>query len=231
MGVKDKVKGAAAATGKKVTKTVTKRLFKKRTERAASEILEEAVEHHQADYVSLDELLYALHERGFGLLLLIFALPNCVPIPVPPGVSSVFSIPLLFLSAQMIYGLDHPWLPQWLEKKKVKRRFLANIISKASPRLKRIEKILRPRWSFASTQTGERLIGIMSFGFAISIAVPLPWTNFVPGVGILIMSMGLLSRDGVVIGIGALVGVIGCCITASILILGFGAVSAVLGLG
>lgn len=213
-----------------VTKNVKKKILQKRSDRASSDILEEAVENYSADDVTLEEVFYSLHERGFGLLLMIFVLPNCVPIPVPPGVSTVLSLPLLFLSLQMIWGYDYPWLPQFLRRKKLRRNFLANMIGKAAPKLKKIEKILRPRLTFASSETGEKIIGLFTFVFAVSIAVPLPLTNFLPGIGILVMSLGLLSRDGIVILIGAFVGILGCLFTISILLLGFQAVSAILGL-
>lgn len=210
--------------------TVTQKILKKRSERASSEILEEAVETYNSDDVTLEEVFYSLHERGFGLLLMILVLPNCVPIPVPPGVSTILAIPLLFLSLQMIWGYEYPWLPKWLKRKKLRRTFLANMIGKAAPKLKKIEKILRPRLSIASSETGEKIIGLFTLIFAISIAVPLPLTNFLPGVGILIMALGLLGRDGIVILIGAFIGAMGCLFTIAILLLGFQAVSSMLGI-
>lgn len=185
-----------------------------------SEMLEETVENHTQDDVSFGELLHALHERGFGLLMVVFVLPNCVPIPVPPGVSTIFSIPLLFLSLQMLWGSNVPWLPAWVKCKTIKRSTLAMLVSAIAPRLKYVEKLLKPRLSFASSQSGERVIGFFWLLFALSIAIPLPMTNFLPGVGILVMSLGLLSRDGVTILLGILIGMLGIALTSTVLIFG-----------
>ena len=206
---------------------MVKRPFFGRKRQAASEVLEEAVRMHTNDRVSMGELMHALHERGFGLLMLIFVLPNCVPVPVPPGFSTVLSVPLMFLAVQMIIGLDSPWMPSWLKTKSIKRATLAKIVSVASPRLKKIELLLRPRLSFASSTTGERVIGFFWLIFAVSIAVPLPMTNFIPGVGTLVMALGLLSKDGVTIIIGTLIGIFGICVTIMVLILGVEAVISV----
>jgi hypothetical protein len=65
----------------------------------------------------------------------------------------------------------------------------------------------------------ERIIGIFSFVFALSISLPLPLTNFPPGWGILIMSLGLLSKDGLTILVGMIVGTVGVGITMVILVL------------
>jgi len=94
------------------------------------------------------------------------------------------------------------------------------IVERTTPYLKRVEKFLRPRFSFTASRGGEKIVGIFSLLFACSIAIPLPLTNFIPAIGITLMSLGLLSKDGVVISVGMLIGTIGVFITTSILILG-----------
>ena len=192
---------------------------RKKSDRAASDVLEEAVRRYQTDTVTIDELMQALHERGFGILLIIFVIPNCFPVPAP-GLVSLTAFPLAFIAWQMIVGRDYPWLPRWIGRKTIRRAFLARIVERAAPWMKKIEKVLRQRMAFASSETGERLVGIWSLALTTSIAVPLPWTNFLPGYGVLIMALGLLSRDGVVIILGALVGLVGLCLTTAILIFG-----------
>lgn len=202
--------------------------IKERKARAASDVLEEAVNQQQQDRVSVGELMQALHERGFGILLIIFVLPNCVPIPAP-GLTSLTALPLLFLGWQLLMGRESPWLPSWLSKKTIRRSLLANVVGKAAPRMKKIEKLLRARLSFASSETGEKIIGAFCILFSLCIALPLPWTNFLPGVGILIMSLGLLSRDGVVILIGGVIGMFGVSTTLAVLIFGPKAIAALIG--
>ncbi|MGB1540405.1 MAG: exopolysaccharide biosynthesis protein, partial [Rickettsiales bacterium] len=144
------------------------------------------------------------------------------------GVSTIFSIPLVFLSIQMLIGRESPWLPKWLRRKTIKRVTLASMISKLSPKLKYVEKLLRPRLSFASSTAGERIVGLFWLLFAVSIAVPLPMTNFVPGIGILIMSLGLLSKDGFTIIVGIIIGMLGVAFTTAVLLLGTKVVKAFL---
>ncbi len=188
-------------------------------ERSTSELLETVVVVYRSDTVTVGEIKNSLHERGFGVLLAIAALPLCLPVPVPPGYTTFFAIPLFIFSVQMIIGMQAPWLPAWIEKKKIKRTSLEKLIAKASPWLKKIEKKLQPRLTYISVHTWERIIGIFSFVFALSISLPIPLTNFPPGWGILIMSLGLLSKDGITILIGMIVGTIGVGITMIILVL------------
>lgn len=184
---------------------------------AASDVLQGVMEKNTADNISFHELKVSLHERGFGILMLIFALPLGF---VPPGFAIVASLPVMLFSLQMIMAFDSPWLPRWLEKKTIKRTTLATVIEKSSPVLKWSEKFLRPRWYFASSAAGERIVGIFSFVFAISVTIPLPLTNLVPGVGVAIMALGLISKDGLIIVIGMIAGTLGTLFTLLVLFMG-----------
>ena len=78
---------------------------------------------------------------------------------------------------------------------------------------------MQPRMTYISVHTWERIIGIFSFVFAVAVALPIPLVNFPPGLGILVMSLGLLNRDGVTILIGMIIGTIGIGITMIILVM------------
>lgn len=188
-------------------------------ERPTSEFLAIVVVENTKEAMTVGEIKNALHERGFGILMAIAALPICLPIPVPPGYTTFFSIPLFIFSIQMTLGMQAPWLPTWIEKKSIKRLYLEKIVAKANPWLKKIENRMQPRMTYISVHTWERIIGIFSFVFALSIALPLPLTNFAPGWGILVMSLGLLNRDGVTILIGMIIGTIGIGLTMIILVM------------
>jgi hypothetical protein len=196
---------------------------KKRQERTASEVLEEAARTYQSrdkdDTVTINELMHVMHERGFGLLLIIFVLPNCIPIPAP-GLVSLTALPLLFIAWQLFIGEEYPWLPKFIGKRTIRRSLLATIVAKATPVMRKVEKLMRPRLSFASSDAGERLIGACCLVYTVCIAIPLPWTNFIPGWGILFMALGLLARDGIIIMLGMLTGLAGTLLTAAILIFG-----------
>lgn len=188
-------------------------------ERNTSELLQLVVVQNANDKMSVGEIKSSLHERGFGVLLAIAALPICLPIPVPPGYTTFFSIPLFIFSVQMMWGMKSPWLPKWITKKEISKKTLHKLIQKATPWLRKIESYLHPRLTYISVHAWERIIGIFAFIFTISISLPIPLTNFPPGWGILIMSLGLLNKDGLTIIVGMIVGTIGVGITLIILAL------------
>jgi len=188
-------------------------------DRLASDVLEGVVRDNRNDRISLFEIKTALHERGFGILMVFFALPLCVP-ALPPGLTAIPAIPLIVFSVQMIRGMDSPWMPKKFGTKTIKRETVAMVVEKAAPYLKKAEKVLRPRFSFASSPEGEKVIGVFSLVFALSILIPLPFTNLIPAVGILFMSLGLLSKDGIFIILGMVIGTAGVTLTTLIIFFG-----------
>jgi len=188
-------------------------------EKPTSDFLAMVIIQQKNSSITVGEIKNALHERGFGILMAIAAIPICLPIPAPPGYTTLFSLPLFIFSLQMIVGMHAPWLPAWLERKSIEKLTLEKMLIKADPRLKKIEKYMKPRLTNIAVSIWERFIGIFTFVFAISIAIPLPLTNFLPGLGILIMSLGLVNRDGLTILSGMLVGTVGIGIAMTFLLI------------
>ena len=180
------------------------------------------------DYLTLNDIMEGLHGRGFGLLMLLFALPLSIPLPVPPGYTTILGFPLLVFSLQMVLGQSKPWMPNWLKKKKLSRSTLAMFIEKTSPMLVAIERVLKPRMVWATQGVFmERACGVFCLILAISIALPLPLTNFVPAIGIALISLGLMSRDGLFIVLGFLSGIVGLALSCAIIIFGTAAIKSV----
>ncbi len=109
----------------------------------ASDILQEVADagNTNSDKVTLFEIKTSLQERGFGILIIIFSLPLSVPIPVPPGYTTILSIPLILFSLQLLLGFHFPWMLNWLESKSFKRSTLDLVVKKTLPALKKNRKV------------------------------------------------------------------------------------------
>ncbi|MDN5247937.1 MAG: exopolysaccharide biosynthesis protein [Wolbachia endosymbiont of Tyrophagus putrescentiae] len=193
---------------------------KNKSTKLASEILKEVASADNVDKVTLFEIKSALHERGFGILMIIFSLPLSVPIPVPPGYTTILSIPLILFSLQLLFGFSSPWMPRWLENKSFQRSTLALVVEKTSPALKKIEKLMRSRMHFIFYGPGEKILAFIMLLCAISIAIPLPLTNFIPAIGTTLISLGIMSKDGLLSLLGVLVSLCGLLLTCIIIIVG-----------
>jgi hypothetical protein len=160
----------------------------------------------EGDTVTLAWVLGHLHERAFGLFLLVLALPCCIPFLY--GVPQIVALPLLFIAAQMVLGRSSPWLPRKLGSRQVSTASLAALTRRSDPWLRRIEAVSRPRFAALTRRPLDQLVGLALLAFSASILVPLPGTNTVPAVGVAITAIGLLQRDGILVGLGMIIGAV-----------------------
>ena len=154
------------------------------------------------DNVTFGELVDALGERGFGLLLMLFAIPNLLPFPGVPGVSFVTGMAILYIAVQLILARDEPALPEWLNRKSFTRGQLARFIVKTSPFLRWLEKPVRPRWTPAVAGIGERLIGLVAVIHGVTLALPIPMGNLPQAVALILFALALIELDGVMAILG-----------------------------
>lgn len=181
-----------------------------------SSLLQNFLEQHSGDSVTFGELLHEFGNRAFGPTLLICALPEALPLPIA-GVSAIIGIPLIIVSIQLLLGFPSPRLPQWIASRSIKRRDFEKIVQQILRYLEKFERVIRPRWGFATTQLVERLLGFLFLMLAIVIALPIPFGNMLPAIAIVVISLGMIEGDGLVI----VVGTIAACI---ILVLMTGAI-------
>lgn len=144
--------------------------------------------------ISMGDLLSALGDRALAALMFVFAVPNVVP--TPPGTSSVLGIPLVFLAAQVTFGLK-PWLPGIISRRSMSREDFHLLISRIAPWLERAEKLLKPRVSVLALPPMEFMVGLICLVLSLVLALPIPLGNMLPAAAISLMALGLLERDGV----------------------------------
>jgi len=169
--------------------------------RKVSQIIGELARSPKA-HVKLSDLLAVLDERAFGVLMLILSLPNAVGLGTIPGLSTVFGIPQIFVSLQMILGAHRPWLPHFVLERSIAMKDFRTMVEKAEPHLLRIERLLRPRLAIMSSTLVERLLGFVLLLLSIIVALPIPFANQPPAVAQGMIALGLIERDGVVVLIG-----------------------------
>ena len=93
------------------------------------------IEHilHQAESdddgnITLGALSDAMEERAFGLLMLILALPCCLPFVYL--LPQIVALPMVFLAFQMAQGRRSPWLPETLRKRAMPVKGLLDVTAR-----------------------------------------------------------------------------------------------------
>jgi hypothetical protein len=173
------------------------------------------------DPLSFTDLAAQLHGRAWGGLLLIFAAINLLPLP--PGTSVFFAIPILIVSAQMVAGRESPWFPRRIDKRGVKKSELQRLVDKMGWVEVRVERIFRPRLARLTGATAARLIGAVCFLLALVAAIPIPLFHMAPAAAIVLFGLALIYRDGALVIVAAIAAVLSLVLDA--LIVGSGVVA------
>ena len=174
--------------------------------------------------MALGDLVALLGDRAFGLLMLIFSLPNAVGLGTIPGLSTVFGVPQMIFALQMIAGLEKPWLPRFLLDKSISVEEFRSIVAKSQPQLRRVERLLRPRLNVLTGALVERLLGLVFLVLATIVALPIPGGNWPPAIAMALISIGLIERDGLVVLIGLGVAVVATAISLAVIGVAFAAI-------
>ena len=147
--------------------------------------------------IHLGDVIFLLDERGHTFLLLLLSLPFVQPIPLP-GLSTPFGVAIALLGIGFLLG-GKPWLPHRLLKTQLPEIFLAPAL-KGMRRLAQImEVLLRPRMLFLATNpTMQRLecLCILVCGFLLSLPLPIPFSNMLPAMTVIVFASSTLGKDG-----------------------------------
>lgn len=191
---------------------------------AASALLRRLIADHPYERISLDDLLHGVGHRAFGLLLLLLALPNSIPLPSPPGLSTIFGLPMAIFAAQLMLGQKEPWLPAFLRRKTLPRDEVLKFLDRAQPYLNKVERRLKPRAGRFVGFTAERFAGLIILGLALILSLPIIFGNFLPAFAVLLMALAILARDGAMMMAGWVVSVIAVAVVGLVVYAGIEAV-------
>ncbi len=190
-----------------------------RTSAAIAELAREA----GGKDISLGTILAALKDRGFGIFIILFALPNAII----PGLSFLLGAPVVVFALQLAAGQREVWLPGFLRRRTIPAALFARIAHRAGMFLIWAEKRLRPRWSWIISRRAERFLGIYMALVAAFLMMPVPFGNALPALGISLMAAGLIEADGVTTFIGIVLGFLGIAYIFLAVAAGFEAIKTV----
>jgi hypothetical protein len=145
------------------------------------------------------EMVEILHGRGLQFVVILLCLPFLTPVTIP-GVSTPFGLAIALCGLRIAFG-HKPWLPAFVLNKRISYAVLERMVHFGCRIYKKVEKVVRPRLGFLVAGPGMgTLIGlaIALSGIFLSLPIPPPFplTNTIPGFAIILLSLGLMERDG-----------------------------------
>ena len=169
--------------------------------------------------LTLGEIETRLKGRGFALLIMLLSAPFLVPLP---GLSTPFGFAISIMGLRIAVGRK-PWLPQFVLRRELSRKMLETTVGLLLKITRIMERVVKPRMHFLQRWPGMmNLIGLGIFmgGAILLLPLPIPLSNTLPALSIVLLSAGMMERDGLVVLAGYVMGVIGLAYLAVWLVLG-----------
>src|SRR5207248_11061237 len=148
----------------------------------------------------LGEIVAGLGDRGLGVLLAVFALPNILPSAVPFG-NVPTGIPPLIFAIQLMLGIDHLILPKFIARRTIGTHWMKALAPKVAAVLSWIEPLLRPRMTWATVPPAQRAAGAIPMLFAAAATWPMAIVLDLPGLAPGLTGIGLIARAGLGVGL------------------------------
>lgn len=170
-----------------------------------SHMLTGLIDEIHGDTITLRELLERSGRQGMLLICALSTLPFLIPVSIP-GVSTVFGAAIVLLASALFLN-RLPWLPQRILNKPLDAHKLVPVLRKGAGLVSKIDRWVKERWLHLTSATMLRLnSAAVVFGGLLLMAPlgPIPFSNTAPAVGILLLTIGLLQRDGLCVLLGYL---------------------------
>lgn len=170
-----------------------------------SETLEKMLSKVRTDTISVRELLTMMGEQGLLMLCAMMTLPFLFPVSIP-GVSTVFGAAIVLIGVAITLN-KLPWLPSFVGDRKLDWKKLKPVLEKGIGVLRKVDQFLKPHRLAALSHSAmmNRLNGLAVIFAAFLLMLPLgliPFSNTLPGIAILFLSIGIAQRDGLLVAAG-----------------------------
>ena len=159
--------------------------------------------------VRLAELIESTQGKGYFLALIVISLPFLTPIPLP-GFSIPFGVAVMMIGGRLAVG-KKPWLPRRLLARELPPGFVGKVLRGATRLARWLEFFLRTRLVFLQDwMVFRRVAGVMIMlsGVLLLLPLPLPFSNSLPALTVLLLAAGALERDGLFFLAGCLMFVV-----------------------
>lgn len=153
--------------------------------------------------VSLERFLHQLGERGILIGVAFLTIPFLFGFSIP-GTSTPIGILIALVSWQLLF--ERPIsIPKKIGKIQLSYSAIEKVKQKSMPWIIRMEEKIKPRWEilFNLSFLPQLHVGIMLIsGVLLTAPIPIPLTNTFPAYAVLLFSIGILERDGLLVAGG-----------------------------
>jgi hypothetical protein len=172
-----------------------------------STILRDLVAEGMPERITLGWLMAHLRERSFGASMLVLGAVGTAPV-----VSVAVGLLLVPLAVQIMAGRRNVVLPSRIADRPMNSARVRYVIETMAAFLEYVEAFLHPRGHHIFRL--RWLIGGVVLLLALSLFIPIPFSNMLPAFVIAMIALGYLERDGLLLALSLIAGSIAAVIAS-----------------
>ena len=156
------------------------------------------------DRVEMGSLLDAFGRRTFGPMLFVPGFIALAPTGAIPGMSIITGSLIILVAVQMLLPTGQPWLPKRLRRFAFDREPFEKALAKSRPWVKKLDRLFRPRLRMFAAPPVSHLVALVCIAAAVSMfpLALIPFAVAVPAAAVVMLSLGLVTQDGLLVLIG-----------------------------
>lgn len=150
--------------------------------------------------LTLNSLMERTEGRGVYLVMILLCLPFIQPIPLP-GVSTVLGAVIVLLAISRARD-SAPRLPKFIGDRAFPPNFGSRLLGGSIKFLQFLERWVKPRGDAWISWRGVRIFNCILIVFLsglLALPIPLPGTNQLPAVSIVLIALSMMEEDGVLV--------------------------------
>lgn len=158
----------------------------------------------ERDTIALQDIIRLVGHDSILVILILLSALNIVLSPLPIN-SFVLGVPLFIFSLFYLFKWDLAKKEWPLFAKQFSCKSWRNYINALIPYIAKFEKLSLPRWHHAMILENRIVSGLSLSVLALIVFLPIPFANIPGSIGMILVSLGILQRDGVFVLAGYLI--------------------------
>lgn len=161
--------------------------------------------------LTFEGLLGVFGPHSHALALFIFSLLNMLP--GPPGYNFLMALIVTIIAIKMLLGQDIR-VGRFIGRTKLPLKLVVRLVGLVSMLASRVAKVSAPRLPVLVGPVAQPVLALVIIVLGIAQLAPIPGMNLVPAIGVAMICVGQLNRDGLMVIAGAIVGLFGLILLA-----------------
>jgi hypothetical protein len=156
-------------------------------------------------------LVEVFEKKSFALLFILLLGVSALPIPTG-GATHVFDIIAVLVAGQLVAGRDEIWIPRRWRGIQIGGGRQQRFIDALMKVFRFLERFSRPRLTFLFDHRLSNVVfGVVVILLTVAafVAPPFSGLDTLPGLGVVLISLGVLLEDALIVAIGLAAGIAG----------------------